>query len=194
MILRLLLTALAFGTVATACGSRIDGETAARERAGLEREALSTANVSAAGGLSGGEKAANDSGTGGTGGRPANPASADPRPDAAAATKPTAAPSDPTGIVSSVEPKCPTHAQAVKITAQTVPFADISYAASFADGKSHNIFGLAQAGLDGKWVLTFVVPPDAALGDARVLVVAAHPDGGGGEGSGPFRVTETGAC
>jgi len=107
---------------------------------------------------------------------------------------PDGPPADPTGIVRSVKPKCAARTQVIEVTAKTVPLADISYAASFADGQHHGVFGIGQAGVDGTWVLTIPVAPDVAFGDGQVLAAAIHPDGGGGDGKGPFRITKDGSC
>lgn len=74
---------------------------------------------------------------------------------------------------------------------QALPNSDISYAASFKDGKNHNLYGIGQADAGGKFVWTFPIPVDAAYGKATVLVAASSVDGGGGSST-SFEVAKTG--
>lgn len=103
-------------------------------------------------------------------------------------------PPEPTGIVTSVSPLCAGRGDPVRVVVNTDPLADVSYAVAFSDGSSGNLFGLAQADLRGTFVWNFVIPADAATGDADVIVTSAHPDNGAKTGQGTIRVTESGAC
>lgn len=98
------------------------------------------------------------------------------------------------GVVTSIQPPCPSRQEHVTVVIQTVPYADISYGTAFADGRPENLYGLARADDRGRFVWTFAVPADAALGDATVTAAASSAQGGGGSGDGTFRVTERGSC
>ena len=103
-------------------------------------------------------------------------------------------PPGPTGIVTSVDPLCAGRGSPTRVVVKTDPLADVSYAMSFADGENHGLFGLAQADLQGNFVWNIVLPADAALGDAEIIVVSGHPETGAKKGRGTVRITETGAC
>lgn len=103
-------------------------------------------------------------------------------------------PPAPTGIVASVTPSCAGHGDAVRVVIETDPLADVSYAIAFADGDHHNLFGLAQADLEGRFVWNFAVPAEAALGDADIITTSGHPDHGAKKGQGTLRVTDDGEC
>lgn len=93
-----------------------------------------------------------------------------------------------------VAPACVRRGDTVTIEIETVPFADIAYGVAFSDGKSHENYGIGRADADGRFTHSFVVPPDAAYGEADVMATAKDDRRRGGSGHATFEVAERGSC
>ena len=106
--------------------------------------------------------------------------------------EPTDAPDSP-GIVEAIEPSCVARPGSVRVTIQTEPFADVSHAASFADGDSYGQWGVGVADAHGKYVWNIVVSAQVPLGKATVVAAAIKGDAGG-PGGGEFQVAGPGGC
>jgi hypothetical protein len=69
----------------------------------------------------------------------------------------------------------------------------IAASVAYSDDKAHNNYWIGVADSKGEYPLAWTPPPDAPLGDAKMLA-GASSEGGGGTTVRKFRLSGPGGC
>jgi hypothetical protein len=88
---------------------------------------------------------------------------------------------------------CIERGRPVRATIRSIPGAIIAAAAAYSDDKAHNNYWWGPTDTKGEYPLAWTPPPDAPLGEGKILAGASSEQGGATTAK-EFRLASPGGC